>query len=117
MSNVIVIGAGMVGSAMAIDMAKNHQVTLTDLSPENLKKAQLKCADLSLKELDVCDKESLSDAIQPYDLVICAVPGFLGYQGYPKTLCTSVNENVVHVGSFTLKSELLKETLKVYIIL
>jgi methionyl aminopeptidase len=25
-----------------------------------------------------------------------AVPGFLGYNGYPKTLCTSVNSQVVH---------------------
>ena len=25
-----------------------------------------------------------------------AVPGFLGYGGFPKTLCVSVNENVVH---------------------
>lgn len=25
-----------------------------------------------------------------------AEPGFLGYQGFPKTLCTSVNEQVVH---------------------
>ncbi len=25
-----------------------------------------------------------------------AMPGFLGYQGYPKTLCTSVNAEVVH---------------------
>jgi methionyl aminopeptidase len=25
-----------------------------------------------------------------------AVPGFLGYQGYPRTLCTSVNAQVVH---------------------
>ena len=25
-----------------------------------------------------------------------AVPGFLGYQGYPKTLCTSINSEVVH---------------------
>ncbi len=25
-----------------------------------------------------------------------AVPGFLGYEGFPKTLCISVNENVVH---------------------
>ena len=32
MSNVIVLGAGMVGSAIAIDMAKNHNVTLTDLN-------------------------------------------------------------------------------------
>lgn len=25
-----------------------------------------------------------------------AVPTFIGYQGYPKTLCTSINEEVVH---------------------
>ena len=25
-----------------------------------------------------------------------AVPGFLGYSGYPKSICTSVNEQVVH---------------------
>jgi methionyl aminopeptidase len=25
-----------------------------------------------------------------------AEPGFLGYQGYPNTLCTSVNSQVVH---------------------
>jgi len=25
-----------------------------------------------------------------------AVPGFLGYNGYPKTLCTSVNSQIVH---------------------
>jgi len=25
-----------------------------------------------------------------------AVPGFLGYKGYPKTLCTSINHQVVH---------------------
>ncbi len=32
MSKVIVLGAGMVGSAMAIDMAKKHRVTVTDLN-------------------------------------------------------------------------------------
>jgi methionyl aminopeptidase len=25
-----------------------------------------------------------------------AIPGFLGYKGYPKTLCTSINQQVVH---------------------
>jgi methionyl aminopeptidase len=25
-----------------------------------------------------------------------AIPGFLGYGGYPNTLCTSVNDEVVH---------------------
>jgi len=34
-----------------------------------------------------------------------AVPGFLGYKGYPKTLCTSVNQQVVHgiPSSYVLK--------------
>jgi len=34
-----------------------------------------------------------------------AVPGFLGYNGYPKTLCTSVNFQVVHgiPSAYTLK--------------
>jgi methionyl aminopeptidase len=34
-----------------------------------------------------------------------AVPGFLGYRGYPKTLCTSVNQQVVHgiPSSYVLK--------------
>lgn len=34
-----------------------------------------------------------------------AIPGFLGYKGYPKTLCTSVNHQVVHgiPSSYVLK--------------
>ncbi len=42
MSKIIVIGAGMVGSAIAIDMAKNHKVTLTDVSYISFKKCQNK---------------------------------------------------------------------------
>ena len=36
-----------------------------------------------------------------------AEPGFLGYQGYPKTLCTSVNSEVVH--GIPSEKEILKE--------
>jgi len=39
MSNIIVLGAGMVGSTMAIDMAKKHEVTITDFSELALEKA------------------------------------------------------------------------------
>ncbi|MGA9270819.1 MAG: NAD-binding protein, partial [Lutimonas sp.] len=67
MSNVIVIGAGMVGSAMAIDMAKNHNVTLTDLNEETLKKVQAICPELSVQELDVCDKDALAKKVGPFD--------------------------------------------------
>ena len=40
MKKVIVLGGGMVGSAMAIDMAKKHHVLLTDINSESLKKAK-----------------------------------------------------------------------------
>jgi len=80
MSNVIVLGAGMVGSTMAIDMAKNHQVTLTDLSQDVLGKAKQKCNSLTICQLDVTNKEELKKTIKQFDLVICAVPGFLGFE-------------------------------------
>ena len=39
-------------------------------------------------ELDVIAEEFIRDH--------GAEPGFLGYRGYPKTLCTSINQQVVH---------------------
>ena len=79
MSKVIVIGAGMVGSAMAIDMAKNHQVTLTDINLTVLETVNSKTPALQIQTLDVTNKKELQRAISPFDLVICAVPGFLGF--------------------------------------
>lgn len=79
MSNVIVIGAGMVGSAMAIDMAKNHKVTLTDISLSVLDTIKSEHPELEVNQLDVTDKKLLQQTISPFDLVICAVPGFLGF--------------------------------------
>lgn len=79
MSKIIVLGAGMVGSAMAIDMAKKHHVTLTDLSQAVLEKVKQKCPALQIQQLDVTNINALKSAITQHDLVICAVPGFLGF--------------------------------------
>ncbi len=99
MSNIIVIGAGMVGSAMAIDMAKEHRVTLTDISPERLETIRSKHGDIEVRQLDVTDKADLAEAIRPFDLVICAVPGFLGFE----TLRTIIEtgKNVVDISFFS----------------
>ncbi len=40
--------------------------------------------------------ESLDQVAETFIRDHGAIPGFLGYQGYPKTLCTSVNSEVVH---------------------
>jgi lysine 6-dehydrogenase len=80
MKKVIVIGAGMVGSTMAIDMATQHKVTLTDVSQSVLNKVKEKHPVLSIQQLDVTNKASLQGTVKQFDLVICAVPGFLGFQ-------------------------------------
>jgi lysine 6-dehydrogenase len=79
MSKIIVLGAGMVGRAMAIDLTTNHEVTLTDISADALAFAKNKCAALTTQTLDATNTSALKSAIAPNDLVICAVPGFLGY--------------------------------------
>lgn len=79
MSNIIVLGAGMVGSAMAIDMAKKHKVTITDINEKVLEKIQQEHPDLTTLQLDVTDTSKLQGTIKQHDLVICAVPGFLGF--------------------------------------
>ena len=69
----------MVGSAMAKDMAKNHNVTLTDLSKSVINNVKQKHDSLTIKVLDVKNTAELQRTIKQFDLVICAVPGFLGF--------------------------------------
>ncbi len=110
MSKIIVLGGGMVGSAMAIDMAKKHQVTLTDINQEILKKSGQKCKDLSIQTLDVTNKKYLQKTIQPYDLVICAVPGFLGFETMKSII--EAGKNVVDISFFPENSLLLNNLAK-----
>ena len=98
MSNIIVLGAGMVGSTMAIDMAKNHSVTLTDFNKNALDKAVKKCENLTPIVLDVTDKSTLQKTIKPFDLVICAVPGFLGFETLKSII--EVGKNVIDISFF-----------------
>jgi lysine 6-dehydrogenase len=98
MGNIIVLGAGMVGSAMAIDMANNHKVTLAELNIERLKFAKQKCQSLNILELDVNNKNKLQSMLKPFDLVICAVPGFLGFETVRQVI--EAGKNVVDISFF-----------------
>ena len=80
MEKVLVLGSGMVGSAMALDMAKKHDVTVADIDRDALRKIASKNKNLRTLILDVRNKKQLQQAVGPFDLVICAVPGFLGFQ-------------------------------------
>jgi lysine 6-dehydrogenase len=83
MSNVVVLGAGMVGSVIAADLlaGKRTRVTLADRSPDSLARAQHRCGGRARTvEADLSDAREVERLIVDADLVIGALPGFLGLQ-------------------------------------
>lgn len=77
---VMILGAGLIGKPMAFDLAEdtNFEVAVADISAAALKVfegSEIKtfCADLS-------KKDALKECITPYDYVVNAVPGFMGFQ-------------------------------------
>lgn len=77
MSKIIVLGTGMVGKAMAIDLSKKHDITSVDIDKESLNYLSSNY-NIKTKVLDVKNTDDLSSTIKDFDLVISAVPGFLG---------------------------------------
>ncbi len=98
MRNIIVLGAGMVGRTIAIDLTTKNRVTLADFSTRALQESYEKCSDLNTLKLDVTDKVTLQKTLKPFDLVICAVPGFLGFNTLKSII--EAKKNVVDISFF-----------------
>jgi saccharopine dehydrogenase-like NADP-dependent oxidoreductase len=75
---IIVLGAGLVGKAMAIDLSRDYEVTSADFSNDAL--SSLERSGIKTLQLDFNDGEALARAISTFDLVVGAVPGFMGFQ-------------------------------------
>ena len=98
MSNIIVLGAGMVGSAMAKDLSNNHNVLLTDLNASVLENVKNSFSSIETLQLDVTNDIELSNAVKDKDLVLSAVPGFLGYKTLEKII--RLKKDVVDISFF-----------------
>lgn len=109
MANIIVLGGGMVGSAMCADLAKEHDVTCADFNIDTLKTL---ASELKIKTLpcDFSKAEEVKRAIAPFDLVIGAVPGFMGFEVL-KTIIES-GKNCVDISFFPEDAFLLDELAK-----
>jgi len=105
---IIVLGAGLVGKAMAIDLAKQFDVTSVDFNEEALKAVSQHGVKTS--KLDFSNPELLTAAIQPFDLVVGAVPGFLGLQT-AKTVIEG-GKNMVDISFFPEDPFLLDDLAK-----
>jgi len=98
MNTILVLGAGMVGSAIAIDLAKSYRITLADFNLKTLEAVKNRQNSISIVQLDVTNKTALKNTLKEFELVVCAVPGFLGYE----TLKTIIDagKDVVDISFF-----------------
>ena len=83
MRNIMVLGCGLVGSVMARDLAdhENAHVTVVDVDGEALLRLAAHDGDrISTRKADLRDGEQLRNIVREADVVVGAVPGWLGYE-------------------------------------
>jgi lysine 6-dehydrogenase len=89
--NVAVLGAGMVGGAIALDLAKNFAVTSFDMNEANLSLLQQRNPSIQTQQQNLQQFTAYSSFLQPFDLVVLAVPGFMGYKALQHIILAKKN--------------------------
>lgn len=95
---IAVLGAGMVGRAIALDLATAFKVTSFDVSEQNLQLLESKSTKVKTVVADLKNTAGYSSLLQDFDFVVTAVPGFMGFE----TLKAVINagKNVVDISFF-----------------
>jgi len=96
---IIVLGAGLVGGPMAVDLAKDprFEVTLTDRDPASLVELGAKFPIQTLQR-DLSDPVTIHDLVKDYDIVLNALPGFMGYNTFKAVI--EAGRNIVDIAFF-----------------
>ncbi len=78
--NIVVLGAGLVGAPMAIDLAgdTDAHVTVADISAKALSRLAAMNR-IKTVQADLADKAALTRILDQADMVVNAVPGFMGF--------------------------------------
>ncbi len=98
--HITVLGSGLVGNAIIKDLVQEqeYQITVVDKNLQSLNKIkqeiQVKVIQENLEKL-----ENFSSLLADTDLVVCAVPGFMGYSTLKKII--EAGKNVVDISFFS----------------
>lgn len=94
---ITVLGGGMVGSTIAVELSKQFEVTVVDLNELALGKLK-RCFGISCIQADVTDRKTLEKLVEDSELVIGAVPGHLGYEVIKRVI--DAGKNMVDISFF-----------------
>ncbi len=88
---IAVLGAGMVGRTMAIDLSKQYDVTSFDISKDSLAILSAKEPRIKTNLADLADFSSYNELLSGFDFVVLAVPGFMGYRALEAVIMAKKN--------------------------
>jgi lysine 6-dehydrogenase len=96
MKKITVLGAGLVGKAIAIDLSKKFDVTSVDINTNAL--SELQSHSIKTETADFKDGNKIKSLIAGSDLVVGAVPGFLGFKTVQHVI--EAGKNMVDISFF-----------------
>lgn len=96
---ILILGAGLVGGPMAADLAADSrfEVSLADINPERLGKLAASHRIIPV-EADLSDPHRVTELCRSFDMVINAVPGFMGFRTLKAVI--EAGRNVVDIAFF-----------------
>ncbi|MCD6115543.1 saccharopine dehydrogenase NADP-binding domain-containing protein [bacterium] len=97
MTDITVLGSGMVGKAMAIDLSRNFTVTVIDINEKSFDGLKKHNNIKTIRE-DVSSSKTLKKLVADADLVIGAVPGFMGFETVKNVI--EAGKNIVDISFF-----------------
>ncbi len=98
MKKITLLGAGMIGRAMTIDLSENHFVSVLDVDKERLDQLNGHKNIITISG-SVFDDDIFNKSVKDSDLVLSAVPGFIGFEVLKKII--SAGKNVVDISFFS----------------
>lgn len=100
-TKIIVLGSGLVGAPMCVDLAKesHFEVTAVDIDIDSLKSLEKGNYLIKTIQDDLSKTEKVRELIKPYDVVISAVPGFMGFQTLKAVI--EAKKNVIDIAFFS----------------
>jgi len=100
-TKIIVLGSGLVGAPMCIDLAQesDFEVTAVDINRASLKSLDERNLSIKTTQVDLSKAKTVRELVRPYDFVISAVPGYMGFQTLKAVI--EAKKNVVDISFFS----------------
>jgi len=98
--SIVVLGSGLVGGPMALDLAAEARfaVTVADINKEALEQLRSRDQRIETVVADLADTARVTELVSGFDLVLSAVPGFMGYATLEAVI--EAGRNVVDIAFF-----------------